>query len=108
MLSRHPPAAGATSVREESLRAGSDRVHAAGESRAPRWFLSLGAIALASYAIFLEVNSGVVAAGADSAGYFNIARLLAAGDLRTNLRVPAEWGAADVKRAQFVPLGFKL
>ena len=50
----------------------------------------------------------MVAAGADSSGYFNSARLLAAGDLRTELRVPAEWNAAAVNRSQFAPLGFKL
>ena len=108
MLSRHPPASGALSIREESPRSGSDRTHGAGHSQAPRWFLWLAALALAGYAIFLAVNSAVVAAGADSSGYFNSARLLAAGELRTGLRIPAEWSAATVNPSQFVPLGFKL
>jgi hypothetical protein len=66
-------------------------------------------MALSGYALFLAANSAAVAAGADSSGYFNSARLLAAGELRTKLRVPREFGdQSDVNTAHFSPLGFKL
>ncbi|MGH7944816.1 MAG: hypothetical protein ACREH8_15540 [Opitutaceae bacterium] len=79
------------------------------DKRAPRWFVWLGLIALAGYALFLAANSAAVAAGPDSSGYFNSARLLAAGEFRTKLRVPPEFGSqAEVNSAHFSPLGFKL
>ena len=78
-------------------------------SRTPRWFVALGLLALAVYVCFLATNSAAVAAGPDSSGYLNSAKLLAAGKLRTELRVPPEIRRdAEFKAAHFSPLGFKL
>src|SRR5687768_16208785 len=77
--------------------------------KTPRWFVSLGVIALAAYTCFLAANSAAVAAGPDSSGYLNSAKLLAAGEFRTELRVPPEIRShPDFKSAHFSPLGFKL
>jgi hypothetical protein len=76
---------------------------------APRWFLCVGLIALAGYICFLAVNSAAVAAGPDSSGYLNSAKLMAAGEFRTELRVPPEiQSQPEFKTAHFSPLGFKL
>ncbi|HUR57987.1 MAG TPA: glycosyltransferase family 39 protein [Opitutaceae bacterium] len=75
--------------------------------RAPRWFVVLGLAALAAYAVFLAANGTTVAGGSDSSGYLNSARLFAEGQLQTELRVPAEFGAvAENDRVRFTPLGF--
>ena len=75
--------------------------------RAPRWFAWLGGLALLGYALFLAANTTVVAGGSDSSGYLNSARLLAAGRLQTDLRVPAEFGpVTPANRAHFSPAGF--
>src|SRR5688572_25804139 len=58
---------------------------------APRWFVWLGVIALAGYALFLGAHTTVVAGGSDSSGYLNSARLLASGRLQTEVRVPPEF-----------------
>src|SRR5688500_10016456 len=77
--------------------------------KAPRWFVYLGVFALAAYACFLAANSAAVAAGPDSSGYLNSAKLLAAGKFRTALRVPPEIRSQpDFKSVHFSPLGFKL
>ncbi len=76
--------------------------------RAPRWIVWLGLAALAGYAVFLARNSTVAAGGSDSSGYLNSARLLAAGRLATEVRVPAELGGpAGLFRPDFQPLGFR-
>ncbi len=75
---------------------------------APRWFVILTIVALAAYAVFLSVNTTVVAGGADSSGYLNSARLLAAGQLQTELRIPAEFPPSTVSRRHFSPQGFNL
>jgi hypothetical protein len=76
---------------------------------APRWFVALALVVLLGNAIFVGVTAQIVAAGPDSSGYMNSARLLAAGRLRTPLRVPAEFGPkTEVNRGHFSPLGFKL
>ncbi len=75
--------------------------------RAPRWLIWLGVLALASYGWFVERHYSIVAAGSDSSGYLNSARLLVNGQLQTELRLPAEFGpAATVDRMHFLPLGF--
>ena len=74
---------------------------------APRWFVWLGVIALAGYALFLGAHTTVVAGGSDSSGYLNSARLLAAGRLQTELRVPPEFGRlSEANRKHFSPAGF--
>jgi hypothetical protein len=75
----------------------------------PRWFLSLALLAFGAYILFLARHTVAVAAGPDSSGYFNSARLIAAGELRTQLRVPPEiLSQPNLNRAHFSPLGFKL
>ncbi len=77
--------------------------------RAPRWFAVMGLVGLALYALFLGRHMTVVAGGSDSSGYLNSARLLAAGELQTDLRVPEEFGpVAGLDRAHFAPQGFGL
>lgn len=66
-----------------------------------------GLIALVFYAVFLGRNFAGVAGGADSSGYLNSARLLAAGELTAELRTPPEFGPqASLQRNQFQPQGF--
>lgn len=75
--------------------------------RAPRWVQWLGVLALAGYAFFLARHSAIVAGGSDSSGYLNSARLLARGQLFTDLRAPAEFGArGTVNPMHFLPQGF--
>ena len=67
----------------------------------------LGLILLAAYAVFLGLHTSVVAGGSDTSGYLNSARLLAAGKLQEEQRIPAEFGApASLPRHHFMPLGF--
>jgi hypothetical protein len=74
---------------------------------ASRWFARLGLLALFAYGVFLDRHLTVVAGGSDSSGYLNAARLLAAGELRTPLRLTPEFGpAAALVRPHFTPLGF--
>ena len=76
-------------------------------SRAPRWLIQLGLLALVGYGVFIYCNYSIVASGSDSSGYFNSARLLAAGKLQADLRVPAEFGPVEtLNRLHFLPLGF--
>ena len=83
--------------------------HNRGGTKTPRWFVWLGIVALLAYTAFLTANSAAVAAGPDSSGYLNSAKLLAAGELRTPLRVPPEIRSDPAfKSAYFTPLGFKL
>src|SRR5688572_29915175 len=71
---------------------------------APRWFVWLGLIALAGYALFLGAHTTVVAGGSDSSGYLHSARLLATGRLQTEVRVPPEFGVpSEVTRKHFTP-----
>ncbi len=73
----------------------------------PRWLLVLSFLALFGYALFLGRHSTTVAGGADSSGYLNTARLLAAGELHTALRIPPEFGGpGQVDRLHFFPQGF--
>lgn len=73
-------------------------------SRALGW---CGLIALVIYAVFLAWNFSAVAGGADSSGYLNSARLLAAGQLTAELRTPPEFGPQTaLRRDQFQPQGF--
>jgi 4-amino-4-deoxy-L-arabinose transferase-like glycosyltransferase len=64
-------------------------------------------LALTAYAIFLARNSTNVAGGSDSSGYLNSARLLASGQLQSELRVPAEFGRQSrTDLIFFTPFGF--
>ncbi|MBI4626342.1 MAG: glycosyltransferase family 39 protein [Verrucomicrobia bacterium] len=75
-------------------------------SRAPRWFVWLGLVALAGYGVLLATNMSAVAGGSDSSGYLNSARLFAAGKIRTELRVPPEFAGLELVRRHFSPAGF--
>lgn len=78
-----------------------------GVATGPRWFLWFALAVLAAYGVFLGTTMSVVAGGADSSGYLNSARLLASGQLQTELRVPAEFGSpTSVDRFHFSPQGF--
>jgi hypothetical protein len=73
----------------------------------PRWILVLSFLALFGYAFFLGRHTTTVAGGADSSGYLNSARLLAASELHTVLRIPPEFGSpGQVDRLHFFPQGF--
>src|SRR2546429_4886039 len=75
--------------------------------RARRRLFWWGGIALAGYAVFLAWNFSPVAAGADSSGYLNSARLLASGQIAMEMRTPPEFGPQEnLFRAQFQPHGF--
>lgn len=73
----------------------------------PRWLRWLALVGLAAYGVFLARTMSVVAGGSDSSGYLNSARLLASGELQTDLRVPPEFGSpTEVNRYHFSPQGF--
>ncbi len=75
---------------------------------AERWPFVALMVMLALYAAFLARFSTQVAGGADSSGYLNSARLLAAGQLQSTLRVPDVIAAAEpeLNRVHFTPHGF--
>ncbi|MBL9213181.1 MAG: glycosyltransferase family 39 protein [Opitutaceae bacterium] len=78
-----------------------------GGGAAPRWFRWVAGLAFAAYGVFLALTMSVAAGGSDSSGYLNSARLLAAGQLQTDLRVPPEFGRpTEVNRSHFSPQGF--
>lgn len=54
------------------------------------WFRVLAGGALDGYIVFLAPKTTAVAGGSDSSGYLNSARLLAAGRLQAELRLPPE------------------
>ncbi|MDP3073359.1 MAG: glycosyltransferase family 39 protein [Opitutaceae bacterium] len=67
----------------------------------------LGILALLLYGGWLAANFSPFAGGADSSGYLNSARLLAAGRLTAEARVPAELASAPSLPPQlFQPHGF--
>ena len=75
--------------------------------RAPRWFIAMALLALAAYVLFLTTKTTAAAGASDSSGYLNGARLLAAGRLQAEIRLPPEFqpATAETQRA-FMPLGF--
>lgn len=74
---------------------------------APRWATWIALALFAVYGVFLAVTMSVAAGGSDSSGYLNSARLLASGQLQTDLRVPPEFGSpTEVNRYHFSPQGF--
>ena len=88
---------------------GSAAAASAATQPAPRWFVVLALLVLVGNALFVGSTAEIVAAGPDSSGYMNSARLLAAGRLRAPFRVPAEFGPIEeVTRGHFSPLGFKV
>ena len=75
--------------------------------RRARWFAVALFALLAGYGVWLGTRVVVVAGGADSSGYLNSARLLAAGDGFSPLQVPAEFGGPGaVPPIHFTPVGF--
>ena len=71
------------------------------------WFVALGVLALAGYGFLLAAKSTSAAAGSDSSGYLNIARMLGSGRLETPLRLPPGVTVTDIiERFHFQPLGF--
>jgi hypothetical protein len=76
-------------------------------TRRARWFAVALLALLAGYGAWLGTRVVVVAGGADSSGYLNSARLLAAGQAFTPLQVPAEFGGPGaVPPIHFTPVGF--
>lgn len=74
---------------------------------ASRRMIWLGLILLAAYAVFLGSHASVFAGGSDTSGYLNSARLLAAGKLQDEQRIPSEFGPpAALSRHHFMPLGY--
>lgn len=70
-------------------------------------YLGFGLLVLVLYGVFIGRNFANVAGGADSSGYFNSARLLAAGKFTTEMRTPPEFGPQSELRHQlFHPHGF--
>lgn len=76
------------------------------------WIGGRGAIAVAAFTLIWAVwlwaigtRFEVVAGGADSSGYLNSARLLAAGQLSTELRIP-DAVRESAHPNEFMPLGF--
>lgn len=69
--------------------------------------IGLACLVLLSYGGFISWNFSSVAAGADSSGYLNSARLIASGRISSELRVPPEFGPQEkLFRQQFQPHGF--
>ena len=63
-------------------------------------------VALAFYGLFLARNVAAVAAGSDSSGYLNLARLLAAGRVHAQARTLAGLPPSAAPRFLYTPLGF--
>jgi hypothetical protein len=79
----------------------------AAPAAAPRWLLALFVIGLTGLTYFLYGQTTIVAAGSDSSGYMNCARLLARGELTAPQRIPPEV-AADALPYDFMPLGYNV
>lgn len=79
----------------------------AAPAAAPYWLLASCLAGLIGWACFLHNQTTVVAAGSDSSGYMNSARLLARGELMAPQRLPPEVGP-DVLRWDFMPLGYAI
>jgi len=62
---------------------------------------------LLAYALVVWRQSGILAAGADSSGYFNQARLLAAGQVHVAARTLPGLPMMEAPGFAYVPLGFK-
>lgn len=71
------------------------------------WLPLLGGLAVAAYSLFLVTHMGAYAAGADSSGYMNNARLLAQGRVSTPLRVVPELDLPDLPPSVYQPIGFR-
>ena len=72
----------------------------------PRFAVLLLALFFAGYGVFLARYSASFAAGSDSSGYFNSARLLGEGRFHASVRVPAGQQHTAFGRMTFQPLGF--
>ena len=71
------------------------------------WFRVVLVTGFAAYALLLWLNVGAHAGGADSSGYLNSARLLAAGRLSTPMRALPSFPPDTVPRNVYTPLGFR-
>ena len=76
-------------------------------ARPAHWLLGLCILAMAGWGYFRFSHATAIAAGSDSSGYLNNARLLARGQLMTGQRIPPEL-AANASPVHFMPLGFWL
>jgi hypothetical protein len=74
-------------------------------SAVPRWLRWLLLPAVLGWIIFQGTHTTTIAAGSDSSGYMNGAKMFAQGRLQTPQRIPAELGTAYL-HVNFVPLGF--
>jgi len=70
-------------------------------------FLFMAILALGLYAVLVFCNASGVAAGSDQAGYFNHARLIAAGSLHARERELPGFPAERAPWFLYVPLGFR-
>ena len=73
----------------------------------PKYLVWLALLSLAVFGWFLHENATVQPGGSDSSGYFNMARLLARGQLHTPVRPLPGLSAADLPWEACVPLGFR-
>lgn len=73
----------------------------------PKYLVWLALFALAAYGWYLHEIATVQPGGSDSSGYFNMARLLARGQLQTPMRPLPGLTAADLPWEACVPLGFR-
>jgi hypothetical protein len=71
------------------------------------WFRSVLVTGFAAYAIALATHVGAFAAGSDSSGYFNNARLLDSGHVTTPIRRSASIPPDAVPEHAYIPLGFR-
>lgn len=78
---------------------------AAAPTPAPRWARVLLTALLLAWAVFQIRHTTTVAAGSDSSGYLNFARLLAAGELSAAHRLPPGLPEGS-NPVHFIPLGF--
>lgn len=72
----------------------------------PRFAVLLLALSFAGYGVFLARYTASFAAGSDSSGYFNSARLLSEGRFHASVRVPAGQHHTAFGLMTFQPLGF--
>lgn len=66
----------------------------------------LAVASLAAYGLFVGLNAVVVPGGSDSSGYFNLARLLTAGEVHATVRPIEGLPPGTVPYHTYTPLGF--
>lgn len=70
------------------------------------WLTWLGLIAFAAYGYFCWRNTWTMPGGADSSGYFNLARCLAQGEIRVPVRAIEGLSGNAAPAYAYIPLGF--